>query len=152
MAGPSVMSMENKQVLLTSVQMARFVARGSVRLDAVVPEQMNAEGLATLAEGVPSVPYGTPLSQAYEKGSFVHQLLEIPRVAGALRSLVGPEPTIDHHAVHIREPHGGEAHPPHGDPIIATRPAALDAPPTHYPQAPTGETGRTLTAPARTPR
>jgi hypothetical protein len=147
MTVPSVMSMENKQVLLTSVQMARFVARGSLRLDAVVPEQMNAEGLATLAEGVPSVPYGTPLSQAYEKGSFAHRLLELPQVAGALRSLVGPEPTIDHHAVHIREPHGGEAQPLHGDAIIDVRPDAFDVQLMYYPQAVTVEMGGTLSVP-----
>ncbi|HEY3482077.1 MAG TPA: phytanoyl-CoA dioxygenase, partial [Streptomyces sp.] len=98
--------------------MARFVARGALRLEAVVPAEMNAEGIAALAAGIPPVPYGTPSSEAYAEGSFVRRLLELPQVAGALRSLVGPEPTVDHHAVHIREPHGGDAQPLHGDAII----------------------------------
>ncbi|MDX3228139.1 phytanoyl-CoA dioxygenase family protein [Streptomyces sp. ME19-01-6] len=139
--------MENSQELLSSVQMARFVARGSLRLDAVVPAEMNAEGLAVLADGVPPVPYGTPVSKAYAENSFARRLLELPQVSGALHSLVGPQPTVDHHAVHIREPHGGEAQPLHGDAIIDVRPDAFDVQLMYYPQAVTLEMGGTLSVP-----
>ncbi|CAM5675115.1 hypothetical protein STANM337S_07215 [Streptomyces tanashiensis] len=139
--------MENRQELLNSVQMARFVASGSLRLDAVVPAEMNAEGLAVLADGVPPVPYGTPLSDAYAQGSFVRRLLELPQVAGALRSLVGPEPWVDHHFVHAREPHGGTAQALHGDAIIDVRPDAFDVQLMYYPQAVTLEMGGTLSVP-----
>ncbi|MEV6728398.1 hypothetical protein [Streptomyces sp. NPDC051364] len=64
---------------------------------------MNTEGLAVLADGVPPVRYGTSLSEACAQGSFVRRLLELPQVAGALHSLVGPEPRVDHHFVHTRE-------------------------------------------------
>jgi hypothetical protein len=107
--------------LLSSVRMAHFVAHGSLRLDAVVPEGMNAEGMAVLAAGVPPVPYGTPVTEAYPEGSFVRRLIDLPEVAGALRSLVGPGPDVDHHAVHVRQPREGGAQPLHGDAIIATR-------------------------------
>ncbi|NGN62846.1 phytanoyl-CoA dioxygenase [Streptomyces sp. A7024] len=133
--------------MLSSVQMARFVARGSVRLDAVVPPEMNAEALPVLDDGVPPVPYGTPVSQAFKPGSFPRRLLELPQVAGALRSLVGPEPTVDHHAVHIREPHGGEAQPLHADAIIDVRPDAFDVQLMYYPQQVTLEMGGTLSVP-----
>lgn len=63
---------DNRRILLSSVQMARFAARGSLRLDAVVPAAMNAEAMNVLAEGVPDIPYGTPLSDAYTEGSFPH--------------------------------------------------------------------------------
>ncbi|MGW5423587.1 phytanoyl-CoA dioxygenase family protein [Streptomyces sp. NPDC003943] len=139
--------MENRQELLSSVQMARFVARGSLRLDAVVPAEMNAEGLKVLADDVPPVPYGTPLSAAYPEGSFVRRLLELPRIAGALRSLVGVEPWVDHHFVHTREPHGGEAQPLHGDAIIDVRQDAFDVQMMYYPQAVTLEMGGTLSVP-----
>ncbi|MFJ3305210.1 phytanoyl-CoA dioxygenase family protein [Streptomyces sp. NPDC086549] len=139
--------MENRQELLSSVQMARFVARGSLRLDAVVPAEMNAEGLAALADGVPPVPYGTPACKAYGEGSFVRRLLELPQVSGALHSLVGPQPTVDHHAVHVREPEGGEAQPLHGDAIIDVRPDAFDVQLMYYPQAVTLEMGGTLSVP-----
>nr|WP_236070582.1 phytanoyl-CoA dioxygenase family protein [Streptomyces polyasparticus] len=127
--------------------MARFVARGALRLDAVVPDGMNAEALGVLADGMEHVPYGTPLSQAYREGSFVQRLLELPQVAGALRSLVGPEPAVDHHAVHIREPHGGEAQPLHADSIIDVRPDAFDVQLMYYPQEVTLEMGGTLSVP-----
>ncbi|MBO1332700.1 phytanoyl-CoA dioxygenase family protein [Streptomyces sp. VRA16 Mangrove soil] len=133
--------------LLSSVKMARFVARGALRLDAVVPPEMNAEARGVLAAGVPDVPYGTPLSKAYDQGSFVARLLELPQVAGAVHSLVGPEPTIDHHAVHIREPHGGEAQPLHADAIIDVRPDAFDVQLMYYPQEVTLEMGGTLSVP-----
>ncbi|MEV5612800.1 phytanoyl-CoA dioxygenase family protein [Streptomyces sp. NPDC052225] len=133
--------------LLSSVQMARFVARGALRLDAVVPPGMNAEALGGLADGVPDVPYGTPLSKAYDPGSFAARLLELPQVAGALHSLVGPEPAIDHHAVHIREPRGGEAQPLHADAIIDVRPDAFDVQLMYYPQDVTLEMGGTLSVP-----
>ncbi|MGW7417192.1 phytanoyl-CoA dioxygenase family protein [Streptomyces sp. NPDC054863] len=133
--------------LLSSVQMARFVASGSLRLDAVVPAEMNAEALHVLADGMPSVPYGTPLSQAYAPGSFARRLLELPPVSGALHSLVGPEPAVDHHAVHIREPHGGEAQPLHADAVIDIRPDAFDVQLMYYPQQVTLDMGGTLSVP-----
>ncbi|MFE9425602.1 phytanoyl-CoA dioxygenase family protein [Kitasatospora sp. NPDC006697] len=139
--------MENRMELLDSVRMARFVARGSLRLDAVVPAELNAEGLAVLADGVPSVPYGTPVSEAYPQGSFVRRLLELPQVAGALYSLVGPDPWVDHHHVHTREPRGGAAQPLHGDAIIDVRPDAFDVQLMYYPQAVTLEMGGTLSVP-----
>lgn len=139
--------MENRQTLLNSVQMARFVAHGSLRLDAVVPREMNDEALAVLGAELEAVPYGTPLSRAYAPGSFVRRLLEIPRLTGALHSLVGPEPLVDHHAVHIREPHGGSAQELHADAIIDVRPDAFDVQLMYYPQTVTLEMGGTLSVP-----
>ncbi|MFI8836510.1 phytanoyl-CoA dioxygenase family protein [Streptomyces afghaniensis] len=139
--------MENKQELLSSVQMARFVARGVLRLDAVVPAEMNDEGLRVLADGVPPVPYGTPASEAYAQGSFLRRLLELPKVLGALHSLVGPNPTVDHHYVHVREPDGGRAQEVHGDAIIDVRPDAFDVQLMYYPQAVTLDMGGTLIVP-----
>jgi hypothetical protein len=133
--------------LLSSVQMARFAARGSLRLDAVVPPGMNAEAMRVLAEGIAPVPYGTPVDKAFEPGSFAHRLLQLPQVAGALRSLVGPGPTVDHHAVHTREPHEGQAQPLHADAIIDVRPDAFDVQLMYYPQEVTLEMGGTLSVP-----
>lgn len=133
--------------MLDSVQMARFVARGSLRLDAVVPPDLNAEALEALAAGVASVPYGTPLSEAYAPDSFVGRLLAVPQVTGALRSLVGSEPLVDHHAVHVREPGGGDAQALHADAIIDVRPDAFDVQLMYYPQTVTLEMGGTLSVP-----
>src|SRR6266487_2492476 len=105
----------HRKNLLTSVQMAHFVATGSLRMDAVVPEEMNQQAIEVLKAGIPGVPYGTPLSEAFVNSEFVQRLVQLPEVAGAIHSLVGPEPTVDHHAVHIRKANEGEAQNLHGE-------------------------------------
>ena len=137
----------HRKHLLTSVQMARFVAHGSHRIDAVVPAEMNAEAIDVLQAGIPAAPYGTPLSQAFEEGSFAQRLVQLPEVAGAIHSLVGPDPTVDHHAVHIRKAHEGAAQNLHGDAIIDVRPDAFDVQLMYYPQEVTLEMGGTLSVP-----
>jgi Phytanoyl-CoA dioxygenase (PhyH) len=136
-----------REHLLSSVQMAHFVAHGSLLLPAVVPDDMNASAIDVLTAGIPPVPYGTPIAEAFPAGSFARRLIELPAVAGALYSLVGPDPTVDHHAVHIREPHGGVAQPLHADAIIDTRTDAFDAQLMYYPQDVTLEMGGTLSVP-----
>lgn len=136
-----------REQLLTSVRMARFVAHGFLRLGSVVPDSLNDQALGVLAAGVPAVPYGTPVAAAFPKGSFARSLLDLPAVAGALYSLVGPDPTIDHHAVHIRQPQEGQAQPLHGDAIIDVRPDAFDVQLMYYPREVTLEAGGTLIVP-----
>jgi hypothetical protein len=137
----------HRKHLLTSVQMARFVAHGAHRIDAVVPAEMNAEAIDVLRAGIPAVPYGTPLSETFENGSFAQRLVQLPEVAGAIHSFVGPDPTVDHHAVHIRKAHEGAAQNLHGDAIIDVRPDAFDVQLMYYPQEVTLEMGGTLSVP-----
>jgi hypothetical protein len=139
--------MSTSKHLLTSVETARFVAHGSLRLDGVVPPETNARALEVLSAGMPPVPYGTPVHEAFPEGSFTRSLIELPEVAGALESLVGPAPTVDHHFVHVREPHEGAAQPLHADAIIDLRPDTFDVQLMYYPQAVTAEMGGTLSVP-----
>jgi hypothetical protein len=137
----------HRKHLLTSVQMARFVAHGAHRIDGVVPAEMNAEAIDVLRAGIPAVPYGTPLAETFENGSFAQRLVQLPEVAGAIHSFVGPDPTVDHHAVHIRKAHEGAAQNLHGDAIIDVRPDAFDVQLMYYPQEVTLEMGGTLSVP-----
>jgi hypothetical protein len=137
----------HRKHLLTSVQMARFVAHGSHRIDGVVPDDMNAEAIDVLRAGIPAVPYGTPLSATFAEGSFAQRLVQLPEVAGAIHSFVGPDPAVDHHAVHIRKAQEGEAQNLHGDAIIDVRPDAFDVQLMYYPQEVTLEMGGTLSVP-----
>jgi hypothetical protein len=137
----------HRKHLLTSVQMARFVASGSHRIDGVVPADMNAEAIDVLRAGIPAAPYGTPLSEAFADGSFAQRLVQLPEIAGAIHSFVGPDPLVDHHAVHIRKAHEGEAQNLHGDAIIDVRPDAFDVQLMYYPQEVTLEMGGTLSVP-----
>ena len=132
--------------------MARFVAHGLVRMDAVVPDEMNAAGDRRLRGRHPGRARTAPRCRRRSRG-----LLRpvgsssCPTIAGALHSLVGPDPTIDHHAVHIRQPHEGQAQHLHGDAIIDVRTDAFDVQLMYYPQDVTLEMGGTLSVPGQPP-
>jgi len=64
---------------------------------------------------------GTLLSACYPPPSPLGEMLRIPQVQGIIQSLVGLEPTFDHHAIHVRQPNEGQAQGLHGDSIIDTR-------------------------------
>ncbi|MEV1248562.1 phytanoyl-CoA dioxygenase family protein [Nonomuraea sp. NPDC049750] len=136
-----------RTTLLTSAQVAGFVAAGYLRLDGVVPDELNDQAIDVLEAGIPRLPYGTSIDKAFPEGTFARRLIELPQVAGALHSLVGPGPTVDHHAVHIREPYNGQAQPLHADAIIDTRVDAFDVQLMYYPREVTADMGGTLVVP-----
>ncbi|MFB8087429.1 phytanoyl-CoA dioxygenase family protein [Streptomyces sp. NPDC055992] len=139
--------MSTTRRLLSTVQVARFVAHGFLRLDGIVPQELNEEAFGVFAAGLPSVPYGTPVPKAFPEGSFARRLVELPEVAGAVESLVGMDPTVDHHYVHTREPQEGSAQPLHADALIDLRTDAFDVQLMYYPQAVTTDMGGTLIVP-----
>lgn len=103
--------------LLTTAQVATFVARGFLPLPAVVPGDLNEAATDELGQimatwGSPDRPFapasGQRLDEIYPEGSAIGAVLRHPPVAGALRSLLGPDPVFDHDFVH---------HKPAGDPF-----------------------------------
>ncbi len=89
---------------LTTPEMARFVARGFLRFDALVPDELNQRFLAEVQAGPPAGnPAGTPLPDCYPK-SVVREIVRLPRLEGVIESLVGPNPRFDHHGVHFCPP------------------------------------------------
>ncbi|MET8679654.1 phytanoyl-CoA dioxygenase family protein [Streptomyces sp. NPDC004647] len=136
-----------REHLLTSVQMARFVAHGYLCLDGVVPQDINAQALDMLPTGVPAVPYATPVDEAYPEGHFARDVIELPAVAGALRSLVGPDPMVDYHTVHIRPPEEEHAQALHADGMIDVRRDTFDIQLMYYPSEVTLDAGTTLLVP-----
>ena len=158
--------------LLTSPQMARFVARGFLRFDAAVPADINAQFMAeagavaepveggkfhrvhanTLAaSNIPEASAGTPLAEVYPPASAIARLLDLPLVKGALRSLLGEAPVFDHHFLHVTFPprfHAATAHEnvsqhTHQDSTIDPRPQAFDVQMMYYPHAVTRPMGGT---------
>jgi len=115
----------NQPPLLTSAQMASFVARGFLRFDGVVPDAINRQfmaeagdipeaeagtkirkiyGEALAANAIPEVAAGTPLSRAYPPGAALAKLLDLPIVRGAIQSLLGADPVFDHQFLHVTFP------------------------------------------------
>ena len=114
--------MIDKKYLLTTAQMAEFVARGFLRFDELVPEAINRDVMAAFdAGGIDAAPAGTPFSHCYPQPSPIGAMLRIPKIQGIIHSLVGPDPLFDHHAIHVRQPNEGKAQGMHGDSIIDTR-------------------------------
>ncbi len=160
--------------LLNSRQMATFAARGFLRFDAAVPDAINQQfmdeagrfdGLEGAAIGaayarfmqnndIPAVPAGTPLDQAYPADSALAALLDLPQVAGAIRSLVGEAPIFDHHFLHVALPPAFYAETgqrqvsqhTHQDSTIDPR-RAFDVQIMYYPHAVTAEMGGTRFVP-----
>ncbi len=111
--------------LLSSAQVATFVARGFLRFDAAVPASINdrfmkeAGKVSELKAGekigkaylevfaknrIPEVPAGTPLAEAYTPKSALGRLMALPLVRGAIQSLLGKDPIFDHQFLHVTFP------------------------------------------------
>ena len=107
--------------LLTSRQMAQFVAQGYLRFDGLVPDEINQAIMAEIdSSGIAGAPAGTPLADCYI-GSAIRRMLDLPEIQGVIHSLVGPNPLFDHDAIHVREPNEGKAQGLHADSIIDIR-------------------------------
>ena len=161
----------SEPVLLSSAQVASFVARGFLRFDAAVPAEINAQFMAeagkvrelaeggrimdvygeTLAaSGIPEVAAGTSLADVYPAGSAVGRLLELPLVRGALTSLLGDAPVFDHHFLHVTFPprfheaarHENVSQHTHQDSTIDPR-LSFDVQVMYYPHAVTRPMGGT---------
>lgn len=95
--------------LLTTEQVASFVARGFLPLPGIVPDELNEAAADELHQilatwGSPQRPFapssGQRLDEIYPDPSAIGAVLRHPPVAGALRSLLGPGPVFDHDFVH----------------------------------------------------
>ena len=53
---------------------------------------------------IPLVKAGTPLKKAYKKNSALNDVISNPVLSGAIKSLVGDRPKLDHHFLHITFP------------------------------------------------
>jgi hypothetical protein len=141
--------------LLSTDDMAEFVSRGFLRFDGLIDPQINRLALAELQAvsgaaspaDFPSSRYepGVRLADCFTQSSGVGAMLRSPAVSGIIASLVGSEPSYDHHAVHVRAP-GPPSQPLHGDAVIDTR-AAFDIQLMYYPEDVTAAGGGTLLVP-----
>lgn len=137
--------------LLDSAQMAHFVARGFLRFDALVPEEINAPFREAASRNeIPEVAAGLPLDEAYEPGTLLRALVDVPALRGAVESLVGPGCRFDHHFLHIAFPSRvfekrglrQTSQATHQDSTIDPR-RAFDVQLLYFPQETTAEMGGT---------
>jgi hypothetical protein len=138
---------------LSTLQMARFAARGYLAFPAIIAPEIGEAYLEEVkARTLPNVAAGTPLSSAYPPESALHAFVTHREVAGVIESLVGPGSLVDHHFTHVasspaamaRRGAGGPADSQHWhqDSTIDTR-AAFDIQLMWYPRAVTANMGGT---------
>lgn len=130
---------------LTTKEMARFVARGFLRFDSIVPADVNERVIEELdalgrdrwkPDGAVKPPAtGTPLSECYPAPSVLGEFLRLPRVQGIIHSLVGPDPVFDHDFVHLREPGDPWEQHLHADAILDRAELAFDVQLFYFPHA-----------------
>ena len=129
--------------LLSTREVASFVARGFLRFDGVVPEALNDDFLRDFEAG-PANPKagGTPLLECYAPASPTARALALPRVRGAIESLVGAGSIFDHHFYHVRDGFDTRSQDLHQDSTIDPR-LTFDIQLLYFPQAVTREMGGT---------
>ena len=155
------MSHDAAAELLSTRDMARFVARGFLRFDGLVPEAINRDFMAEIGafqrndgepmmaaygrmmatSSIPEINAGQPLDHVFAAASPLGRLLALPRVRGIIASLVGANPTFDHHFLHLAFPPSAyrDTDPPqrsqylHQDSTIDPRRRAFDIQIMYYP-------------------
>jgi ectoine hydroxylase-related dioxygenase (phytanoyl-CoA dioxygenase family) len=118
--------------------MAAFVAHGFLRFDEIVPRELCDAALAELTAGFEPTPYraardspeaawpGQPLATLWRDSPAIGPVLQLPRVAGIVQSLLGPGALYDHHYAHVIPPRQRWSQPWHADAIIDPRRHAFD--------------------------
>jgi hypothetical protein len=139
--------MPEREARLSTRQVATFVARGFLRFDALIPEDVNRAFLAEFTAGLPEPkPAGTPLSACYEAGSALARLITFAPVAGIIHSLLGPGPIFDHQYCHVKHGPDARSQDLHQDSTIDPR-IEFDIQLFYFPQAVTREMGGTRLLP-----
>ena len=143
---------------LSTAQMAQFVAEGFLRFDGLVPPSLNEAALAEMKRMAPAklgralaglgiapaapstldeeLPESlTPLSACYPAPSALGEMLRLPKVAGLITSLLGPDPSFDHDFIH-HIPAGARAGQHlHVDAVVDSPAPAFDIQLFYFPEA-----------------
>jgi hypothetical protein len=117
--------MIEKTHLLTSKQVAKFVADGFLRFDELVPAELNRASVDEL-DHIDSGPTryarsGIPFRELWPDSKGIGRVFRMPQIEGIIHSLVGPDPLYDHHAVHLVKGGKHQGQVWHADAIIDTR-------------------------------
>ena len=127
--------------LLDVGEMVKFACEGFVRLESVVPPELNRQVLSELEA------YDGDGFKYWDTSATIRAVFELPRLRGALRSVMGPDPVCNHSFVHIVPAHYARAQDWHADAVIDTRPFRFDVLVMYFPQDTPREMGPTLVLP-----
>ena len=134
----------NKDVLLNTEQMAKFVANGFLEFDGLVDQKTNKEFIdiffnnksideIKINELLPILKPGTKLVNSYSDDNVIGKLIKNPYIKGAIESLVGRNPIVDHHHIHISMPNSQSSQYNHFDSAIDKRTQTFDIQLLYFP-------------------
>jgi hypothetical protein len=127
--------------LLDVAEMIGFACDGLVRLDRVVPRELNERVLEELDT------YEGDGFKYWESSEAIRAVFAVPKLAGAIRSLMGPDPVYNHSFVHVVPARHEQAQDWHADSVIDVRPLRFDVLVMYFPQTTPDEMGPTLVLP-----
>ncbi|MDF2724727.1 MAG: hypothetical protein K0Q59_4402 [Paenibacillus sp.] len=135
------MSSVDKQHLLTAEQMASFAINGFLKLDEIVPQELNEAAFAEMRENqiAPNV--------YWQQSKVIRDIFELPQVKGALQSFVGVNPVYDHSFLHRVNARHLKGQIYHADSVIDTRPYGYDIQAFYFCHDAPDEMGPTLILP-----
>jgi len=138
------------ELRLTSREMARFVAHGYLRFDSIVPAELCQAAMDDFgSDALRHSQYRMrPLTEVWPAQSAIAKVFTLPRVRAIIESLVGPNPTYDHHAVHIVDAHSQHAENVHQDAEYDVRFEHFDIQISFFPHEVTPDMGGTLFLPS----
>ncbi len=107
--------------LISSKDMARFVASGYLRYEDMVPKDLCEACRREMETFGGYLSVGTPFEETWPKDGALGETFRLPRVRGLIESLIGSDPLYDHHAVHTVGASHAHGQIWHADAIIDTR-------------------------------
>ncbi|MEK9565346.1 MAG: phytanoyl-CoA dioxygenase family protein [Deltaproteobacteria bacterium] len=140
--------------LLSTSQMATFAAKGCLRFDGLIDEEINQKFMGLFSQKIgsndryansviPNCRPGELLKNAFPGDHPLSLVLDEPTVAGAIKSLMGEDPIFDHHHVHVTFPRSGSAQTNHQDSTIDARQLNFDVQMFYFPHEVTEDMGGT---------
>lgn len=130
-----------KRHLLTAAQMAFFVTYGYLRVENLVPDDLNQAVLEDERRWM-----GTKFDFWYLSEN-IRKVFELPQVKGLLQGFLGENPIFDHSFIHHVRAHNTNAQNWHADSIIDARPFGFDVQAFYWSHDAPVEMGPTMVLP-----
>jgi len=133
--------------LISSKDMARFVASGYLRYEDMVPPDLCEACRKEMENNRGYLSVGTPFEETWPKDTALGEAFRLPKVKGLIHSLLGPDPLYDHHAAHLVK--AGQLKGPdmHQDSVIDFRENYYDIQLSFFPVDTPDEMGGTFLVP-----
>ncbi|MFP6589144.1 MAG: phytanoyl-CoA dioxygenase family protein [Candidatus Latescibacterota bacterium] len=133
--------------LLSSVQMAQFVASGYLKFEDMVPQDLCEACLEEMTNNRGYLAVGTPFESTWPTGTALGDTFRLPQVTGLIHSLVGPDSLYDHHAAHLTKAGVMKGPNAHQDSVIDFRENYFDIQLSLFPADTPDEMGGTFLIP-----